>query len=47
MSTGAERNGVSSETAFAALMVVVSVVIFLAVRNSERPGRGAVRSGRE
>ena len=36
-----EEGGVGSETGFAILMIVVSVIIFLAVRDSERSESGS------
>lgn len=36
MTATRERDGVGSEAAFAVVMVVLSVVVFLAVRDSER-----------
>jgi hypothetical protein len=40
MAAATERDGVDSETAFAILMIVLSVCIFLAVRNSETSSSG-------
>ncbi|ESS07196.1 MAG: hypothetical protein A07HB70_00468 [uncultured archaeon A07HB70] len=37
MTAAREGDGVGSEAAFAVLMIVLSVVIFLAIRDSEQP----------
>ncbi len=38
MTATRERDGVGSGAAFAVVMIVLSVVVFLAVRDSERSG---------
>lgn len=41
MTATRERDDSNNETVFAILMIVLSVIIFLAIRNSEKSGSGS------